>query len=325
MIVYHEKEPEYSATLQDINRPITDRISALFCLRTIGSVEACEGLIKAFDLEDRSDLLRHEICYCLGQLNKSPEHVKIILSFFERILKGDYTKIVLHEAVEALGNVSEENNLQLLDRFAEEKDGILYETCFLTQKLVEWKGATQNGKLESLNLSKLRCATNDPAPPYNFKREPKYADVKFLESMILDNEKYDLFERYRALFTLREINTEEAAIAVCQCLKPENSINCSELLKHEVAFVLGQMEEVFKPAVPYLLECVENPDEAPIVRHEVLICLGMNLDEKSRIDHFLTNPDLIVSQSCEAAIQLIEYRQKCEEEERLKQEKEASG
>ena len=133
MIIYHDKEAEYAATLQDVKKPITDRISSLFCLRTIASIEAVEGLIKAFDLEDRSDLIRHEICYCLGQMNKSPEHVKIILAFFERILQqGAYTKIVLHEAVEALGNVSEENNLRLLDRFADEKDGILYETCFLT-------------------------------------------------------------------------------------------------------------------------------------------------------------------------------------------------
>lgn len=113
--------------------------------------------------------------------------------------------------------------------------------------------------------------------------------------MLLDNEKYDLFQRYRALFTLREINTEEAVVAMCVCLLPENSKHCSELLKHEVAFVVGQMEEVFMPAVPYLLACVENPEEAPIVRHEVLICLGMNLDDKKKIEHFLQNPDLIVS------------------------------
>ena len=74
------------------------------------------------------------------------------------------------------------------------------------------------------------------------------------------------------------------------------------------------------PGVPYLLACVENPDEAPIVRHEVLICLGMNLDDRKKIEHFLQNPDLIVSQSCEAAIQLIDYREKCEEEERKKKE-----
>ena len=295
IMIYHEKVPEYATTLQDIAKPITDRVSALFCLRTVATIEAVEGLIKAFDLEDRSDLLRHEICYCLGQMNKSPEHDKAILGFFERILQGDYTKIVLHEAVEALGNVSKENNLKLLDRFADEKDGILYETCFLTQKLVEWRTATDNGKKECLNLSKLKYTTNDPAPPYNFKREPKYASVPFLTEMLLDNEKYDLFERYRALFTLREINTEEAVVAMCVGIMPENSKRCSDLLKHEVAFVVGQMEEVFMPAVPYLLACVENPEEAPIVRHEVLICLGMNLDDKKKIEHFLQNPDLIVS------------------------------
>ena len=87
MIIYHSKEPEYAATLQDITKPITDRISSLFCLRTIATVESVQALIKAFDLEDRSDLIRHEICYCLGQMNKSPEHDKIILEFFERILQ----------------------------------------------------------------------------------------------------------------------------------------------------------------------------------------------------------------------------------------------
>ncbi len=118
MIIYHDKAPEYAATLQDISKSIPDRINALFCLRTVATVECVEDLIKAFDLEDRSDLIRHEICYCLGQMNKSPEHVKIILSFFERILKEDYPKIVLHEAAEALGNVSEEINLELLERFS---------------------------------------------------------------------------------------------------------------------------------------------------------------------------------------------------------------
>lgn len=102
-----------------------------------------------------------------------------------------------------------------MKRFENEQSDILYETCFLTIKLIEWKNATDNGKTEGLNLSKLKCSTNDPAPPYNFKREPKYKDVKFLEQIILDKENYDLFERYRALFTLREIDTEEAVVAMC--------------------------------------------------------------------------------------------------------------
>jgi len=89
-------------------------------------------------MEPKSDLLRHEICYCLGQMNTSPEHAAKIQPFLEKILSEDHSKIVLHEAVEALGNLSMENSLKLLERFKDEKDEILYETCFLTKKLIEW-------------------------------------------------------------------------------------------------------------------------------------------------------------------------------------------
>jgi hypothetical protein len=62
------------------------------------------------------------------------------------------------------------------------------------------------------------------------------------------------------------------------------------------------MEEVFMPAVPFLLACVENEDEDPIVRHEVIICLGENLEDPSIISHFLKFPNLLVSESCQAAL-----------------------
>jgi hypothetical protein len=49
-----------------------------------------------------------------------------------------HSNIVLHEAVEAMGNIHEENTLKLLKKFENEKSEILYETCFLTTKLIEW-------------------------------------------------------------------------------------------------------------------------------------------------------------------------------------------
>ena len=64
----------------------------------------------------------------------------------------------------------------------------------------------------------------------------------------------------------------------------ENSKKCSALLKHEVAFILAQMEEVFHVAIPYLIECVSNEEEAPIVRHEVLVSLGDMVDDKSLLE-----------------------------------------
>ncbi len=92
-------------------------------------------------------------------------------------------------------------------------------------------------------MSKLACTTNDPAPPFNHKEETKYADVGYLQSILLGDHDHDLFDRYRAMFTLREINTTEAVLAACQCLTPENSKKCSALLKHEIAFILAQFKE----------------------------------------------------------------------------------
>ena len=65
-------------------------------------------------------------------MNNTPENVDKITGFFERILVEDHTKIVLHEAVEALGNINNDKALQLIELFKDEKDGILFETCFLT-------------------------------------------------------------------------------------------------------------------------------------------------------------------------------------------------
>ncbi|CDW84373.1 deoxyhypusine hydroxylase [Stylonychia lemnae] len=314
----HDKVSEYAATLQDLTLPIPKRVSSLWCLRTVSSLECLDALFRAFEIEQSSELLKHEICYALGQMDKSPEHIEKIQNFLEKVLDEDHPKIVLHEAVEALGNINSENTLKLLKRFENETSEILYETCFLTIKLVEWREKTENGKTEGLNLSKLKFnTTNDPAPPFNFVREPKYKDIQLLESIILDNENYDLFERYRALFTLRELNTEEAVIAMCQCMTKENSKKCSALLKHEVAFILAQMEEVFKVSIPFLIDCVANEEEAPIVRHEVLVSLGDMIDDKSLLEQFVNHPDQIVNESCQVAFSYIDNRKAVQEEERL--------
>lgn len=121
-----------------------------------------------------------------------------------------------------------------------------------------------------------------------------------------------MFQRYRALFTLREVNTEEAVVAMCQTLTKENSANCSALLKHEVAFVLAQMESVFKASVPFLLEAISNDNEEPIVRHEALVGLGEMIDDRTIIEPFLKHPNPIVSESCEVALGIMDDRKALE-------------
>jgi len=117
-----------------------------------------------------------------------------------------------------------------------------------------------------------------------------------------------IFDRYRAMFTLREIYTEESCIAVCQALLPENFEKCTPLLKHEVSFVLAQMEKVYHVAVPYLMAVVQDEREAAIVKHESLVGIGEMIDDKSLIEFLLDHPDPIVSQTCEVAINNIKNR-----------------
>ena len=162
-------------------------------------------------------------------------------------------------------------------------------------------------------MTKLNFATNDPAPPFNHKANKKFADVHFLKQILLDNKGMSLFNRYRAIFTLREICTADSCKALCSALLPENFDRCSSLLKHEVAFVLAQMDEVYQVAYPYLLQVCQNEKEASIVKHEALVAVAEMIEDQSVIDSLLKHPDPLVSESCAVALNNIKNR-KAEQE-----------
>lgn len=110
------------------------------------------------------------------------------------------------------------------------------------------------------------------------------------------------------MFSLRELYTEESCTAICKTLLPENYDNCSALLKHEVAFVLAQMEKVFHVAVPFLMQSCQDEREAAIVKHEGLVAVGEMIDDKSLIEPLLQHHDPIVSESAAVAINNITNR-----------------
>ena len=68
--------------------------------------------------------------------------------------KNNFEEIVKHEAVEAMGNLAEQNTLDLIKKFEDEDktSTMLYETCFLARENINWKNATQNGKTENLDF-----------------------------------------------------------------------------------------------------------------------------------------------------------------------------
>lgn len=70
-----------------------------------------------------------------------------------------------------------------------------------------------------------------------------------------------LKERFRALFTLKNLGGATAIKAISKCFADE-----SALLKHELAYCLGQMQD--PSAIPYLVQVIEDKSQEPMVRHE---------------------------------------------------------
>lgn len=82
---------------------------------------------------------------------------------------------------------------------------------------------------------------------------------------LLNDSKRPLKERFRALFTLKNLGGAEAIDAISQCFDDE-----SALLKHELAYCLGQMQD--PNAIPHLVKVLENRSQEPMVRHEAGKC-----------------------------------------------------
>lgn len=300
---------QLAKTLQDPSVLITKRFRVLFELRGMYTVDAIKTLIEAFRQEPRSDLLKHEICYCLGQMNSNAENTALIEEFFEQVITEPHSSIVIHEAVEGYANLDPKNIHKLLDKFKGIDDELIGETCELALELKKWNETTDHGKTEGLDLTKLKYTTNDPAPPFNPDNDENYRSVAWLQALLLDPTK-PIFDRYRAMFTLREVCTDEACEALCQALTPENFANCTALLKHEIGFVLGQLGHDFgRVCVPYLEATVANEQEAPVVRHECVIALGDITDKKTVMEKYSEDSDDIVRESCLVALDMVDFWQ----------------
>merc|ERR1712203_1077473 len=235
--------------LLDPKRPLKERFRALFTLKSIGSREAVDWMAKAFN--DESALLKHEAAYCLGQL-QSELALPVLASVLADVERQE--PIVRHEAAEALAAIGGEEALKWVKKYQEDPSEEVRETCQLA--------------LAKLNLSQVESdehegnvwGSHDPAPP------SKEKDVVKLREMLLDHD-LPLFDRYRAMFSLRNIGDQESILALAA------GLDCSSaLFRHEIAFVLGQVASPL--ASEQLLARLRDEDENPMVRHECAEALG---------------------------------------------------
>ncbi len=135
----------------------------------------------------------------------------------------------------------------------------------------------------------------DPAPPSNEN------NIEILRASLCD-ENERMFLRMRALFSLRNIGGKQSVDALAAAFQSD-----SALLKHEIAYVMGQMQD--SSAVPHLIERLSDLDEDVMVRHEAAEALGAIGDHvaMSTLRKFVNDESIVVAESCEVAIDLLDY------------------
>jgi deoxyhypusine monooxygenase len=126
--------------------------------------------------------------------------------------------------------------------------------------------------------------------------EPNIPD---LEKTLLDT-KLPLFQRYRAMFGLRDLASPpdlptavDAVNALAKGLKDP-----SALFRHEVAFVFGQL--CHPASIPSLTESLSDLSEAGMVRHE-------EEGVEETLKKFLNDPDQVVRDSVIVALDMAEF------------------
>ena len=82
---------------------------------------------------------------------------------------------------------------------------------------------------------------------------------------VLQDKSKPLKDRFRALFTLKNLGGSEAIDLIASCFD-----DGSALLKHELAYCLGQMQD--KYAIPTLVTVLEDKTQEAMVRHEAGKC-----------------------------------------------------
>ncbi|KAH1128925.1 hypothetical protein J1N35_000303 [Gossypium stocksii] len=276
--------------LLDPTQPISERFRALFSLRNLKGPAPRNALIQA--TRDSSNLLAHEAAFALGQMQDAEA-----IPALEVVLNDlSLHPIVRHEAAEALGAIGLESNIPLLkNSLVLDPAPEVRETCELAlQRIEELKSNGSDDK--SSMTEKSPFLSVDPAAPAS-----SHSSVDKLREVLLD-EARGMYERYSALFALRNHGGEEAVSAIIDSLGAK-----SALLKHEVAYVLGQLQN--KAASAALSNILRNETEHPMVRHEAAEALGSIADDQSvaLLEEFARDPEPIVSQSCEVALSMLEF------------------
>ena len=293
--------------LTDENVALAKRFRALFSLKHVASQEpgpdasaAIEAIAAAF--ASPSALLKHELAYCLGQ-TKNLEAVPFLRAVLENRSEDPMCR---HEAAEALGALGDEGSLPIMQQMKDDENEpeVVRETCDIAVDRIRWASSDAQTKEQ---LKKSDFTSIDPAPP--MPSDSETPSIPVLQKTLLDTS-LSLFQRYRAMFALRDLasppdlpTAKPAVHALASGFRDP-----SALFRHEIAFVFGQLSH--PESIPALLSVLEDTQEQSMVRHEAAEALG-SLGEEPGVEdmlrRFLDDPEQVVRESVVVALDMAEY------------------
>lgn len=265
---------------------LAKRFRALFALRNIVSDESVAIIAQAF--KDTSALLKHEVAYVLGQMCRTSA-IPFLCAVLENTSEHE---MVRHEAAEALGAIGEPSSIEVLIKYLNDPSKSVAETCEIAIDRIR----NQNSVMPESKTAGVVFGSVDPAPP-----EETTSSIEELEAIYL-NPDISLYKRYKALFALRNIATVDSTLSICKGFSDK-----SALFRHEVAYVLGQLQE--PASAPALMEVLKDKEENPMVRHECAEALG-SIATKECMDNlslYLRDEADVVRESCEVALDIAEF------------------
>ncbi|KAI9313973.1 armadillo-type protein [Dichotomocladium elegans] len=267
---------------------LAERFRALFTLKNIGDNRSIDIIAKAFD--DDSALLKHELSYCLGQIG-NPHALQILNKVLEN---ADEDTMVRHEAAEAMGAIGSLSSLPILEKYLKDPCEAISQTCELAIDKIKYDNDPKTKAEREATHSAYNSV--DPAPPSSNTDTPAALGHQLMDTSL------PLFERYRAMFALREIGNTEAVLELAKGLKDK-----SALFRHEVAYVFGQLQH--PASVPALTEALKNPEEQYMVRHEAAEALGSIATPEvlEILSKYSKDDERVVRESCVVALDMYEY------------------
>ncbi|EGF98908.1 uncharacterized protein MELLADRAFT_50851 [Melampsora larici-populina 98AG31] len=282
--------------------PLASRFRALFTLRSLASEPAVTAISEALRPTDGSPLpsalLGHELAYCLGQIRR-PSALPVLGATLADLAVHP---MVRHEAAEAMGAISDMSSIPILKSFLNDPEIAVRETCELAIGKIEH----DHHQDESSSLGPGEYGTVDPAPSMiraMHDAVPGSENLSEMRSILLDRE-LSLFQRYRAMFGLRDAVGRATVDALAAGFADE-----SALFRHEIAYVFGQLSH--PASVPALLTVLKNGKEDEMVRHEAAEALGSiaTPDVLEALKTFASTdePSHVVRESCEVALDMYDY------------------